>query len=87
MWFQDSKLANILINNSEIGRKHIFTDGASVHLLNLTVFENDFSKAKEDSFARQRDALSEQMRVEQMRTDGNDSRISKATSKAAAITR
>ena len=46
VWTQNTKLASILIKNSSLGLEHIFTDGASVHLLNPSSFEDALLKAK-----------------------------------------
>ena len=87
VWFQDVRLASILIEHSELGSEFLEVGSFGVRLRNPGLFEDRYLEAKECHFNKSREQLVLADRVDDKHKSGYDKRCAKRTSNLAALNR
>ena len=87
IWYQDVKLASILILHSELGARFLKVDGGKVVLLNPTDFESQFVQAKEVHYQNLKDELARESATDNGNLPGAANRAQKRSCRMAALNR
>ena len=85
VWYQDFKLANILVLLSDLGREHLLIERTAVSLLNPLAFEEQFLEAKAKHFEKERGQLNSQASTDNADSPGADRRATKRTSRPEGV--
>ena len=87
IWSQDAKLANLLIENSELGHEFIAVVNGEVSCKNLPRFENLFIQAKQEHFESEGTILYNEATLDDSESVGAEHRSMRRTSKLNALNR
>ena len=86
-WFQDLKLANILFDNSDLGREHLEIRGNAISLNNPLLFEQQLLEAKSNHFLKDKNHIIQVGQADPDDSPGHSKRATKRSGKLAALNR